>query len=206
MPFFVVQKQSLLPKVPIFETQKNGHCGLLGLHQSKASLPSPELALFSTCKQMIINCNYWVCLSITCSAQRKAHLLPQDSHQTSWSSSVSSWAWRATPVLPSGSDILRVLEYYFLQTREYWFLVCRLYGDYPAKECHHYWRHKFVGSTCTCTLLTYTFNICENDHFINYYCWAGCTLHDLHQRSNFSQLFVLHVTQASRTLILQTLR
>ena len=51
---------------------------------------------------------------------------------------VSSWASRSTPVLPSGSDCLRVLEYYFLESSEYRFLVCQLYGDYPAKECHHY--------------------------------------------------------------------
>ena len=38
--------------------------------------------------------------------------------------------------LPSGSDFLQLLEYYILQPSEYQFLVCRLYGDYPAKECH----------------------------------------------------------------------
>ena len=32
--------------------------------------PCPELALFCTCKQTIINCKYWVCRSITCSSQR----------------------------------------------------------------------------------------------------------------------------------------
>ena len=179
--------------------------GLLSLHQSKGSSPSPKASSFLYL-QTIIYWKYQVCQSITCLAQPQVHLLPWYPHQTRRSIPVFSWAWRAAPVLPSASNLLWVLEDYFLEPSKYRFLVCRLYGDYPAKECHHYWRHKFVGSTCTCTLLTYTFNICENHHFINYYCWAGCTLHDLHQNSKFSQLFVLHVTQASRTLILQTLR
>ena len=38
----------------------------------------------------------------------------------------------------SGYEFLRVLEYFFLQLSNYQFLVHQLYGDYPAKECHHY--------------------------------------------------------------------
>ena len=97
--------------------------------------PRPGLALFWSCKQTIIQgdffnwpppenvpglappqkcptgppyfvyCKYLVCRSITCSAR-----LPQYSYQTRQSRSVSSWACRAAPVLPSGSDFLRVLE------------------------------------------------------------------------------------------------
>ena len=80
-------------------------------------------------------------LSITCSAQNQVPLLPQYSHQTRPSPKVHYWAWRATPVLPSDSDYLQVLEYYFSWPSECRFLVCRLYGDYPANECHHWWKH-----------------------------------------------------------------
>ena len=103
----------------------------------KDPFPRPELTLFCTCKQTTTNGKYWVCQSLTYSAQRQAHHLPQYSHQTRRSPPVSSWAWRAASVLLSGSDFLQVLEYAFLQPSEYRFLVCRLYGDYPAKECHH---------------------------------------------------------------------
>ena len=86
----------------------------------------PELALFCTCKQTIINCKYWVFRSLTCSAQRQVHLLHQESHQTHRSPAVSSWARRAAVVLPIGSDFLRLLEYYFLQPSEYRFLICQI--------------------------------------------------------------------------------
>ena len=39
--------------------------------------------------QTIINWKYWVCQSITCSAQRQVHLLPRYSHQTRRSPPVS---------------------------------------------------------------------------------------------------------------------
>ena len=34
-------------------------------------------------------------------------------------------------MLPSGSDFLRVLEYYFLQPSKYRFLICQIIGDFP---------------------------------------------------------------------------
>ena len=104
-----------------------------GLQQSSPS----SGASFFLYMQTIINWKCLVCQSITCSAQHQVHLLPQNSHQTRRSPPGSFWAWKAAPVLTSGSNFLRILEYYFLHRSEYQFLVCRLYGNYPAKECHH---------------------------------------------------------------------
>ena len=59
----------------------------------------PGLALFCTCKQTITNCKCWVCPSITFIFFLKTHRSP----------AVSSWVWRARPVLPSGSDFLRAI-------------------------------------------------------------------------------------------------
>ena len=119
--------------------QNLGNCGLHGLHQSKGSSPPSRTGSFLFL-QTIMHWKYWVCQSITCSTQRQVHLPPRYSHQTRWIPPVSFWAWRAALLLPSGSDSLWVLEYYFKEPSEYWFLVCRLHGDYPSEECHHY-RH-----------------------------------------------------------------
>ena len=82
-----------------------------------STCPRPELAIFCTCKQTIINCKYWVFRSLTCSAQRQVHLLHQESHQTHQSPAVSSWARRAAVVLPIGSDFLRLLS----TSTDFWF-------------------------------------------------------------------------------------
>ena len=70
-----------------------------------------------------------------------------NNYETRRSPAVSSWAYWAAVVLPSGSNFLQVLEYYFSKLSEYQFLVCRLYGDYPAKECHHYWQPSWHQET-----------------------------------------------------------
>ena len=57
----------------------------------------PELALFCTCKQTIINCKYWVSQSITCWAQRRVHPTPQYSRQTHKNPAAFSFAWIAAP-------------------------------------------------------------------------------------------------------------
>ena len=51
-----------------------------------------------------------------------------------------SWSQKR---LLSGSFFLRVLEYYILQPSENWFVICRLFGNYPAKECHSYYEPSF---------------------------------------------------------------
>ena len=63
--------------------------------------------------------------------QRQVHLLPRYSHQSPLGLGGLLLCCRVAPIFCEYSSAI------FLEPSEYGFLVCRLYGDYPAKECHH---------------------------------------------------------------------